>query len=47
MNATTQIVAVAALVLALALFGLGAVAYWIATHRSHLTAHQRHQLFGD
>jgi len=47
MNATHQLIAAAAVVLALALFGLGICAYWIATHRSHLTAHQRRMLFGE
>jgi len=47
METTTQIIAVAAAVLAMAVFGLGICAHWIVTHRSRLTAHSRRMLFGE
>jgi len=44
---TSQLIAVAAIVAAVALFGLGVTTGWIVSHRRQLTAHQRHQLFGE
>jgi len=44
---TSQLIA-AAIVAAVALFGLGVTTGWIVSHRRHqLTPHQRHQLFGE
>ena len=45
---TSQLIAVIAIVAAGALFGIGVTTSWIVSHRHHqLTAHQRHQLFGE